>query len=76
MTYIGNMGWRNGEAVRMGFDDAAAAAALKAYPNVHAAPVRATLTDATFRNGKDAFGLVRRAAALLRRRAAEAVAST
>jgi hypothetical protein len=57
VTYIGNTAWRSGEVVRMGFDDDAAAAALKAYPNVRAAPARATLTDTTFRNGKDAFGM-------------------
>jgi len=56
-TYIGNTAWRSSQVIRMGFDDDAAAAALKAYPNVHAQPVHATLVNTTFRNGKDAFGI-------------------
>jgi hypothetical protein len=56
IVYVGNIALREGHVVRVGFDDAAAAAALKDYPNVHGELVRGTLTNVTFRNGKDLFG--------------------
>jgi hypothetical protein len=56
IIYVGNMALHNGDVERTGFDDDAAAAALKEYPNVQGELVRGKLTDVTFRNGKDAFG--------------------
>jgi hypothetical protein len=57
VTYVGNMSLRNGDVVFTGFDDDAAAAALKEYPNVQGEPIRGNVAHVTFRNGTDAFGM-------------------